>query len=70
MALNTSPLREITQEDIDTYNRDGAVCIRKVLNQEWVDILLEQAREVIVEKKDVGLLPTIPGRYMARCLPD
>ena len=70
MALNTRPLREITQEDIETYQRDGAVCLRKVLNQEWVDILLRQAREVIVEKKDVGLLPTIPGRYMARCMPD
>jgi len=28
------------------------------------------AREVIIEKKDVGLLPTIPGRYMARCIPE
>ena len=70
MAFNTSPLCEITDQDIADYHRDGAVCIRKVLNQEWVDVLLKAAREVIVEKKDVGLLPTIPGRYMARCLPD
>ena len=70
MAFNSSPLVDITQDDIDTYNRDGAVCIRKVLSQDWVDALLKEAREVIVEKKDVGLLPTIPGRYMARCIPE
>ena len=70
MSLNSSPLVEITQGDIDTYQRDGAVCIRQVLNQEWVDVLLKEAREVIVDKKDVGLLPTIPGRYMARCIPE
>jgi len=70
MALNSSPLVETTQEDIETYNRDGVVCIRKVLNEEWVDALLRKAREIIVEKKDVGLLPKIPGRYMARCIPE
>ena len=70
MSLNSSPLVEITQGDIDTYQRDGAVCIRQVLNQERVDVLLKEAREVIVDKKDVGLLPTIPGRYMARCIPE
>jgi hypothetical protein len=69
MALNTSPLRPITQDDIDTYERDGAVCLRQVLSQDWVEVLLEGAREVIIEKKDVGLLPTIPGRYMARRMP-
>jgi hypothetical protein len=68
MAFNTSPLRDITAEDIETYHRDGAVCLRKVLSQDWVKALEPIAREVIVDKKDVGLLPTIPGRYMARCI--
>ena len=70
MPLNTKPLREVTQEDIDTYNRDGAVCLRNVLDQDWIDMLLPLARDVIIDKKDVGLLPTIPGRYMARCIPE
>lgn len=26
------------------------------------------ARRVILEKENVGLLPAIPGRYMARCI--
>jgi len=70
MAFNTSPLRDITDEDIETYRRDGAVCLRKVLSQDWVKALEPIARDVIVDKKDVGLLPTIPGRYMARCIPE
>ena len=70
MPFNTSPLREVTQDDIDTYKRDGAVCLRNVLDQDWIDALLPIARDVIVDNKDVGLLPTIPGRYMARCIPE
>jgi ectoine hydroxylase-related dioxygenase (phytanoyl-CoA dioxygenase family) len=70
MALNKHPLRDITQQDIDDYNRDGAVCLRKVFDRDWIDLLEPIAREVIIGKKDVGLLPTIPGRYMARCIPE
>ncbi len=68
MALNKRPLREVTQQDIDDYARDGVVCLRSVLDRDWIDLLEPIAREVIIDKKDVGLLPTIPGRYMARCI--
>ena len=68
MPLNSRPLRDITAEDIETYERDGAVCLRRVLDRDWIDLLEPVAREVIIGKKDVGLLPTIPGRYMARRL--
>lgn len=68
MPLNSRPLRDVTQQDIDEYQRDGAVCLRQVLDKEWIELLEPLAREVIIEKKDVGLLPTIPGRYMARRL--
>lgn len=70
MPLNRHPLRDITQDDIDTYKRDGAVCLRKVFDKDWIDMLEPIARQVIIEKQDVGLLPTIPGRYMARCIPE
>jgi hypothetical protein len=70
MALNRHPLRDVTQQDIDDYARDGAVCLRNVLDKDWIDLLEPIARKVIIEKEDVGLLPTIPGRYMARCIPE
>jgi ectoine hydroxylase-related dioxygenase (phytanoyl-CoA dioxygenase family) len=70
MAFNTRPLRDITQHDIDDYGRDGVVCLRNVFDRDWIDLLEPIARRVIIEKEDVGLLPTIPGRYMARCIPE
>jgi ectoine hydroxylase-related dioxygenase (phytanoyl-CoA dioxygenase family) len=70
MALNQHPLRDVTPEDIDDYARDGVVCLRNVLDKDWISLLEPLARKVIIEKEDVGLLPTIPGRYMARCIPE
>ena len=68
MPLNRKPLRAVTQEDIDTYHRDGVVCLRQVFDPEWCSMLDPIARRVIIDKEDVGLLPHIPGRYMARRL--
>jgi hypothetical protein len=70
MALNTSPLRPITDEERATYARDGVVCLRQVLNADWIDLLLPVARRLVVDKEDFGLLPTIPGRYMSRTIPE
>ena len=70
MPLNTRPLRAITDEDIETYERDGAVCLRQVFDPEWIEMLEPIARRVIIDKEDFGLLPTIPGRYLARRIPE
>lgn len=70
MAFNSRPLRDISQADIEDYARDGAVCLRNVLDHDWIDSLEPIARKVIIDRQDVGLLPTIPGRYMARCIPE
>jgi ectoine hydroxylase-related dioxygenase (phytanoyl-CoA dioxygenase family) len=69
MSFNRTPLRPVSDEDIATYERDGAVCLRNVLHRDWIDELQEPARRIVVDKQDVGLLPTIPGRYMARTVP-
>lgn len=70
MSLNSKPLRAVTQEDIDTYKRDGVVCLRQVFDPEWCEVLDPIARRVIIDKEDVGLLPNNPGRYMARRIPE
>ena len=70
MALNTRPLRPVSDEDIETYARDGAVCLRKVFDPEWIEMLEPIARRVIIDNEDVGLLPTNPGRYLSRCIPE
>ncbi|OYY72579.1 phytanoyl-CoA dioxygenase family protein [Sphingomonas sp. 28-63-12] len=68
MAFNTRPIRAIGREEIETYQRDGVVCLRQVFDRDWIDLLEPIARSVIIDREDVGLLPTIPGRYMARRL--
>ena len=70
MTLNRHPIRDITDEDRATYARDGAVCLRQVFSQDWIDTLLPVARRVIVDKEDFGLLPNVPGVWLARKIPE
>ena len=70
MALNTSPLRPITDEERAVYARDGVVCLRQVLSRDWIELILPVARRLVVDKEDFGLLPTLPGRYMSRTIPE
>ncbi len=70
MPLNTTPLRPISAQDQATYARDGVVCLRQVLSPDWIDKLLPVARRLVVDKEDFGLLPTIPGRYLSRVIPE
>jgi ectoine hydroxylase-related dioxygenase (phytanoyl-CoA dioxygenase family) len=70
MALNTVPLRDVTDEDRAAYERDGAVCLREVFDPEWLDTLMPMARRITIEEEDVGLLPSAPGRYMSRIIPE
>lgn len=68
MAFNKHPIRAVTRDEIDTYERDGVVCLRQVFDKDWIDSLMEKARSIVIDHEDHGLLPTMPGRYMARCI--
>jgi hypothetical protein len=70
MARNRSPLRTVSPQDIETYERDGAVVLRDVCNRDWIDMLLPVAKRIAIDKEDLGLLPSYPGRYMARVSPE
>ena len=70
MGFNAKPLRQISEEDRETYKRDGVVCLRKVLDRDWIDSMLPVARRLLIDHEDFGLLPTYPGRYMARTIPE
>lgn len=67
--MNRHPLRDITQDDIKTYQRDGVVCLRNVLDQDWIESLLPNAKEVKLHPEKFGMLPNITNpRYMARTM--
>lgn len=66
MKLNSSPIRPVSDEDIATYARDGAVCLRNVFDKEYLSHLRDIAEEIMVDEKDFGLLPHTPNRFMSR----
>ncbi len=70
MPFNSQPIRPVSEQDIDTYARDGVVCLRKVLHPDWIASLEPVARRLLIDKQDFGLLPTYPGRYMSRTIPE
>lgn len=65
--MNKKPLRAITQADIETYERDGAVCLRQVFDQDWID-MLEPITRRLVAGESYGLLPHRPMNFMAHCI--
>ncbi len=68
MGLNASPIRAISDDDREVYQRDGVVCLRQVLDPDWITRMLPVARRLLLEHEDFGLLPTYPGRYMSRTI--
>ena len=70
MSNLPEPCRPITAGEIETYERDGVVCLRGILNQRWIDSLVPVSRKIAIDKEDFGLLPTYPGRYMSRTVPE
>ena len=70
MTTLPEPCRPITEEEIATYERDGVVCLRGIVEQRWIDSLIPAARRIAIDNEDVGLLPTYPGRYMSRKVPE
>lgn len=45
--MNKAPLQPITTDHIETYARDGVVCLRGMFDQDWVDLLLAEAKAVM-----------------------
>ena len=70
MSFNREPLRPISDDDRETYARDGVVCLRQVFDPEWIKSLLPAAHRISIDEEDLGLLPTAPGRYLSRVIPE
>lgn len=43
--MNRHPLRDITTEEIETYQRDGIVCLRQLFDPEWITFLRDLVDE-------------------------
>ena len=47
--MNRSLPRAITTEEITAYRRDGIVCLRGLVDGEWVDYLRDRVEEDVAE---------------------
>ena len=70
MDMLTTLLRPITAAEIEDYRDNGVVCLRQVIDPQWMALLRPAARRIAVDGEDCGLLPTYPGRYMSRTVPE
>ncbi len=56
-------VRALTPEEIEAYHRDGVVCLRGVLNDEWVAVVkaaVDEAERRFAESAAQGsLLPSM-----------
>ena len=50
--MRDRPLRQISEEDISAFHRDGAVLLKGVLSGDWVDVLLE-GTDAAIDHPDV-----------------
>ncbi|MBM3505932.1 MAG: phytanoyl-CoA dioxygenase family protein [Alphaproteobacteria bacterium] len=56
--MNRRPLRAVTKEEIATYDRDGAVCLRSILSQDWIERMRNACERVLAAPQDYSLLKT------------
>ena len=52
--MNYAPIRAITQDEIDTYENDGVVCLRQFFDNNTVELLREMAEENILNPSPMG----------------
>lgn len=67
--MNKEPLIAVTEEDRLTYERDGVSVVRNVFDQEWIDLLLEEAIRAVEDPLGSGLIPNNGNKYMSRTMP-
>jgi ectoine hydroxylase-related dioxygenase (phytanoyl-CoA dioxygenase family) len=66
MATETHLPLEVPAADVEAYRRDGAACVRGVLDPALLAELRGVAERLLIGGEDFGLLPRYPGRYLTR----
>jgi len=64
--VNALPLTQIRDEDVAAYARDGVVCLRRVFDQNWIDLLyaaIEDAAAMPGPNAEVYTPAGQPGRF-------
>ena len=59
--MHASPLSAVTQSDIDSFERDGAVCLRQMFAPEWLDDLAGAIEETMASSGPYTKTQSNPG---------
>lgn len=60
--MNRHPLHEITQEQIDTYHRDGVVVLRNLIDAEWIERMQAAIARVSADPAEYGVMGPSAGK--------
>jgi ectoine hydroxylase-related dioxygenase (phytanoyl-CoA dioxygenase family) len=63
--MNRRPLNEITESDIETYRRDGVVCIRGILDAEWIQRMQDAIARISEAPERYGLAGPSHGKMIS-----
>lgn len=66
MTPNPNLLRTISSDEVNAYAHEGVVCLRNIIDPRWMEAMRPLAERIAIGQEDFGLLPTYPGRYLAR----
>jgi ectoine hydroxylase-related dioxygenase (phytanoyl-CoA dioxygenase family) len=64
--MNRRPLREITESDIQSYQEDGVVCLRGMLDRDWIERMsqaVDRAMQNPGRRAREATRPGNPGRF-------
>jgi hypothetical protein len=61
--MNLNPLRPITPQELETYERDGVVWLRGIIDLEWVRLLATTIEEIL--QRQIGQLVDFTGLGLA-----
>lgn len=66
LGLSTDLLRDLTDQEVEAYNRDGAIVARGVIPPDWIEFMTEAVERVLADPKGMGMEYTKedkPGRF-------
>jgi len=65
--MNRSPLHSISAEDIATYRRDGVVCLRGMLDRDWIERMQAAIAKVVADPLPFGIPGPSHGPMVSIC---
>src|SRR5215469_4736411 len=58
--LLEKPLRDLTQEEINTFQRDGVICVRQVMPARWIDLVAVAIDRTRAQPSETGKMLSKP----------